>query len=206
MNKTPWFDSKINSAKDSRKFSLTTSTFIILYKQFALPLMKFIVKRLGGNKEVAEEVFARTVSAAWEGWSTFEHKAKFFTWLCRIALNKIADYYRQEIHQNSIVVAPFLEEIAGFKIDDLTPEEKLILDELRISVRSCLALLPQEKRRLLYLRYWKEMSISQIAKTLGVGERSVEGKIYRAKQSLKRILNLKYPEIYKVYEVKKGEF
>ena len=180
-------------------------SFVIAYKAVALPLMKFIVKRLGGNKDASEEVFAKTVSAAWEGWNTFEHKSKFFTWICRIALNKIADYYRKEIHQNSVMVAPFLEEIADFKKDELTPEEKLILDELRISVRSCLALLPQEKRDLIYLRYWKDMSITQIAKTLGVSERSVEGKIYRAKQTLREILNMEYPEISGVYEIKNEE-
>ena len=36
-------------------------SFVIAYRNFALPLMKFIVKRLGGNQEAAEEVFARTV-------------------------------------------------------------------------------------------------------------------------------------------------
>src|SRR4030042_3533182 len=178
-------------------------SFVIAYRSIALPLMKFILKRLGGNKDEAEEVFAKTVGAAWEGWNTFERKSKFFTWVCRIALNKIADYYRQEIHRESVLIAPFLEGVAELKKDELVPEEKLILDELRISIRSCLALLPQEKRNLLYLRYWKDMSITQIANVLGVGERSVEGKIYRAKQTLKRILDVEYPEIYKAYEVKK---
>lgn len=165
--------------------------------------MKFIVKRLGGNREVAEEIFARTVCAAWEGWNKFEHKSKFFTWICRIALNKIADYYRKEVHRRSVIVAPFLEEIAQPKDNDLTPEEQLLLDELRISIRSCLTLLPEEKSKLLYLRYWKNMTIAQIAKRFNVSERSVEGKIYRAKQTLKDILDVEYPEIYKAYEVKK---
>jgi len=175
-------------------------SFVIAYKSIALPLMKFIIKRLGGNQEVAEEVFAKTVSASWQGWSRFEHKSKFFTWICRIALNKIADYYREEVHGNSVIVAPFLEEIAQAECNDLTPEEKLILDEMRISVRACLALLPKDKRKLLYLRYWKDMTIVQIAKRFNVNERSVEGKIYRAKQKLKDILDVEYPEIYKAYE------
>jgi RNA polymerase sigma-70 factor (ECF subfamily) len=177
-------------------------SFVIAYRGFALPLTKFIVKRLGGNQEAAEEVFARTVGAAWEGWHTFEHKSKFFTWVCRIALNKIADYYRQEIHRESVFIAPLLEEIAEFKAGDLTPEEKLILDELKISLRACIRLLPEDKRALLYLRYWKEMSIKQIAKTLGISERSVEGKIYRAKQTLKEIIAEDHPEIHKAYATK----
>ena len=180
-------------------------SFVIAYRNFALPLMKFIVKRLGGNQEAAEEVFARTVGAAWEGWHTFEHKSKFFTWICRIALNKIADYYRQEIHRESLFIAPFLEEIAEFKAGNLTPEEKLILDELRISIRSCIALLPEEKRQILYLRYWKEMSIKQIAKSFGISERAVEGKIYRSKQALKEIIGDEHPEIQQAFEVKKSD-
>jgi DNA-directed RNA polymerase specialized sigma24 family protein len=47
------------------------------------------------------------------------------------------------------------------------------------------------------------MTIAQIAKRFNVSERSVEGKIYRAKQTLKDILDLEYPEIYEAYEVKK---
>jgi DNA-directed RNA polymerase specialized sigma24 family protein len=47
------------------------------------------------------------------------------------------------------------------------------------------------------------MSIAQIAKIFGVSERSVEGKIYRAKQTLKEILSVEYPEIHKVYADKK---
>ncbi len=206
MKKTPCSKPNELSSKNSQKFPLTANTFTVVYKQYALPLMKFIVKRLGGNHEVAEEVFAKTVSAAWEGWNKFENKSKFFTWLCKIALNKIADYYRQEVHENSTFVAPLLEELANRNNDELTAEEKLILDELRISVRSCISLLPQEKRNLLYLRYWKGMTISQIAEIFKVSERSIEGKIYRTKITLKRIFNSKYPEIAKAYEIKKKRF
>ncbi len=111
-------------------------SFVIAYRAFALPLTKFIVKRLGGNQEAAEEVFARTVGAAWEGWNTFKHKSKFFTWICRIALNKIADYYREEINHKSKFVAPLLEEIAEASITKLSPSERLTLDELRASERT----------------------------------------------------------------------
>ena len=172
-------------------------SFVILYRSFALPLMKFIIKRVGANQETAEEVFSQTITSAWEGYHTFKNKSKFFTWICRIALNKIADYYRTEIHEQSVFVAPLLEEIAYVKDDDLAPEEKLALQEMRISVRACLSLLPPEKRQLLYLRFWKSMSIKEIAKFFGVSERSVEGKIYRAKRSLAELLVNSYPDYVK---------
>src|SRR3972149_934569 len=190
MTKTPWFDSHS---------SLTTSAFEAAYRRLALPLMKFIVKRVGGNKEMAEEVFSRTVSAAWEGWNSFQHKCSYFTWVCRIALNKIADYYREEINRESKFVAPLLEEIAQASVTDLSPAERLALDELRASVRACLKLLPEDKKQLLFLRYWKDLTLKQIAKQLGVSERAVEGKLYRARKRLDEIISLEHPEIVPDY-------
>jgi len=162
--------------------------------------MKFIVKRMGANTEATEEIFSRTITAAWEGWNTFEHKSTYFTWVCRIALNKIADYYREQINRRSVFIAPLLEDIAQFKSKEPTPEEKLALHELRASIRACIFILPEEKRELLYLRYWKRLTIKQIAKQFNISERAIEGRIYRARQNLGEIIASKHPELVKVYE------
>lgn len=174
-------------------------SFETLYKKFALPLMKFLVKRVGGDQETAEEIFSQTILAAWKGFSTFENKATFFTWICRIALNKMADYYRNQIHERSILIAPTLEDIANIHDKNLTPEEAHSLEELRKTIKECLLLLPEDKRQLLYLRFWKDLSIKKIAEILGMSERSVEGKIYRAKQELKVLLASKHPDIIPAY-------
>lgn len=98
----------------------------------------------------------------------------------------MADYYKDQINQKSTFIAPGLEILAKMEDNSLLPEEKLALDELRYSVRQCLLLLPEEKRRLLYLRYWQELSIRKIADILGVSERSAEGKLYRAKLAFRQ--------------------
>jgi RNA polymerase sigma-70 factor (ECF subfamily) len=169
-------------------------SFILIYRKLALPLTKFIVKRMGGDQEAAEEVFSRTITAAFEGYHTFKNKSSFFTWMCRIALNKIADYYREEVNKNSKIVAPFFEELASYDSREMTPEEWYVLNELCNSVKDCIKLLPPEKQQLLFLRFWKQMTIKQIAKTLGISERSVEGKIYRSKILLAKIFSEKHPE------------
>lgn len=174
--------------KQNPQKSITYKSFELLYKEIALPLMKFIVKRLGGNQYVAEEIFSETIFAAYKGWHTFKHKSTYFTWICKIALFKIADYYRKQIHERSVIVAPLLEEIAVSNFDKLSIEEKIVLRELQEDVKKCLSLLPEEKRRLLYLRYYKELSIKKIAEIFGTSERSIEGKIYRAKLNLKQVI------------------
>src|SRR3989344_3903145 len=109
--------------------------FDAIYKSLSTPLYKFIAKRIGVKPQIAEEVFQETMTAAWKGWNTFKHKSNYFTWICRIALNKIADYYRGQVNERSRFVAPFLEEIAFIEDNRILPEEKLALDDLRFSIR-----------------------------------------------------------------------
>ena len=147
---------KKTTHKSKQKIDVSDlGSFETMYKNLALPLTKFIIKRMGGEVESAEEVFSRTITAALEGWNTFENKSTYYTWICRIALNKIADYYREQINRNSKFIAPLLDDIAHIDSGGLLPEEKMALQELKASIHSCLHLLPEGKRTLLYLRYWK---------------------------------------------------
>lgn len=162
-------------------------SFETAYRRAVLPLTKFIVSRVGGDREAAEEVLSRTALAAWKSYKTFEHKSSFLTWVCRIALNKIADYWRDQVHYNSRVITPTFKALADYESNEISVEQRLMLDELRTGVHDCLNLLPHKTRRLLWLRYWKELSYKQIGKILGLSERAVEGRIYRAKKSFSKV-------------------
>ncbi len=151
------------------------------------PLTRFVFKKIGSNPELAEEVVSSTMVAAWKGYKAFRHKSSYFTWLCRIALNKIADYYRDQVHKNSRLVVPFIENLVLSDSQSLSPEEQMSLQDLRKSVNQCLDLLPYEKRRLLWFRYWLDMSYDQIANAMNISVRGVEGRLYRAKQDFAKI-------------------
>lgn len=82
---------------------------------------------------------------------------------------------------------PLIDSLTDIDTRNLSPEEDLALKELRTSVNDCLNLLPYEKRRLLWFRYWKDYSYGQIGKMLGISERAVEGQLYRAKHEFARV-------------------
>lgn len=169
--------------------------FLFAYRQFAKPLMGFLIQRLGGDRLAAEEVFSQTILAAYLGMHTFEHRSSYFTWLCRIALNKIADYYRDQINERSYFVVPTLKQLSQIGDRRLTPEQELAFNQLRLAVRECLNLLPEDKRRLVYLKYWREMTAKSIAQLVNSSERAIEGKLYRAKLQLKEIILDRHPEL-----------
>lgn len=164
----------------------TPRAFEVVYKQVALPLTKFIAKRTK-DPELVEEVFAQTMAAAWKGWGTFKHKSTYLTWLCRIALNKIADYYRDQVNSHSLIVVPLLEDLVEVGKSNPAPDELMALEELKVAVNSCLNLLSPEKRQLLQFRYWKDLTQKQISRRLGISERAVEGKLYRARKDFENV-------------------
>ena len=151
MTKTPRRNPPAGGKLAGKPRLFKHQSFETIYRFLALPVLKFIVKKMGGNQAAAEEVFGRTISAAWEGWHNFRHKSSYFTWICRIALNKIADYYRDQVNDNSRWVLPVLENIASADTGNLDPYERASLAELRSAMRECLDLLPDEKRKIFKL-------------------------------------------------------
>ncbi len=181
--------------KNPQKQSLPYRSFELAYRAVAKPLMKFIIRKMDGDVQAAEEVFSRTALAALKGYRAFEHKSSYFTWICKIALNKMADYYRERINERSKFIAPTLEGLARIPSPALSPEERLALQQLKEAVYECLLLLPEDKRRVLYLKYWKDLSHREIAQRLGTSERAVEGKIYRARNLLRTIILAQHPDL-----------
>src|SRR3990172_10101416 len=135
-----------------------------LYNQFGQRILKVILKRNGGDLQTAEQVLQDTYVAAYKSFHTFHSKSTYFTWLCRIALNKLADYYRGQVNKNFRLPL-------NLPAPDISPEEKLALDELRAKVNSCLNLLPPQYRRLLHLRYYEDLSNKQISLKLNLSAR-----------------------------------
>jgi RNA polymerase sigma-70 factor (ECF subfamily) len=182
-------------AENSHAPKWLEQVFSSLYSQFGQHILKFILKRNGGDMEAAESVLQDTFIAAFKSFSTFHHKSSYFTWLCKISLNKLTDYYRREIHRKSKFVIPSLNQLNSLFDPGLSPEEKISLDELRQSVNSCLDLLPPKYRQLLHLKYYQQLSGREICLKLQLTPRQLEGRLHRARHALAKVVSIVYPEI-----------
>jgi RNA polymerase sigma-70 factor (ECF subfamily) len=169
--------------------------FSSLYSRFGQNVLKFVLKRNGGDLEAAEEILQDTFVAAFKSFHTFRHKSSYFTWLCKIALNKLADYYREQVHATSKIVVPSLKQLNSLLDPSLSLEEKLSLDELRQSVNACLDLLPPEHRRLLHLKYYQQLSGKELCVKLQLTPRQLEGRLYRARHALAKVVSSLYPHL-----------
>ena len=156
--------------------------FSALYTKFGKPLLKFLVKRYNLELETAEEIAQEAWLAAFKSYNTFNNKSTFFTWVCKIAMFKTADYYRKFVNRRSGLVSPTLEHLNNLIDPQVTPEEFASLEDMSFKIRDCLNLLPEKYKMVLWLRYYKQYSYSEMAKELNMSERAVEGTLYRAKK------------------------
>ncbi|MBI5358262.1 RNA polymerase sigma factor [Candidatus Amesbacteria bacterium] len=152
-------------------------------------VLRFLLKR-SKNPEVAQEVLQETWVAALKSFHTFRHKSSYFTWVCKIALNKLSDYYRDEVNRQSKVIVPSIEKLNSIFDPKISMEEKMILDELKVKVNKCLGLLPSVYRQLLRFRYYDQLASREICLKLKISTRSFEGKLYRAKKMLAKIYEI----------------
>ena len=154
--------------------------------QLSRSLLKFLLKRTGGDMEIAREVLQDTWASALKSLATFRRKSTLFTWICKIALYKLADYYRHNINRHSLLVVPLSEKFNDLVDPRLTPPEQLAIDELVESVKRALALIPPQYRQLLKLKFYENLSHKDISIKLNISKRSAEGLLYRAKHNFKK--------------------
>ncbi len=137
-----------------------------------------------GNQQEAEEIFQDVLVSATDCLSFYKGESSFFTWVCGIANHKIVDFYRKKKIKTILFSHfPFLENLAT---EALLPDEKMEKEELRKEVKKILASLTEGYQEILRLKYVEELTIKQIAKKLKTSFKSIESRLFRARQAFKR--------------------
>ncbi|MCK5802849.1 MAG: sigma-70 family RNA polymerase sigma factor [Lentisphaeria bacterium] len=153
-----------------------------------------------GNREDAEEVAQDVFLRIHRALPKFRGDSEFTTWMYRIAMNLARNKYRwnksRGSHVNISIDAPIEGRDDGPRpgIDlpekDLSPDERTALDELDKRAREELMNLPELSRQALVLRNIKELSYEAIAELLGCKLGTVKSRIARAREELRKRLDL----------------
>ena len=141
-------------------------------------------------RDAAQDVFVKLYYAL----PTFKPKAKFSTWLYRIAVNHSLNALRSQkkrkwqkslndLDENDRIRAVQIESDASDN-----PEAKLQSKERLAFVQKALAQLGAEQRTAIILHKFENLSYKEIAAIMGTSVNSVESRLFRAKQNLYKIL------------------
>jgi RNA polymerase sigma-70 factor (ECF subfamily) len=140
--------------------------------------------------DVTQEVFVRVFYAlrSWKG------RVRFATWLNRIACNTAIDYLRRR-RRNLRYTELVFESASDNEPDSRAQIEQLPtalstaeLNELRTILEAAISRLSGQQRKCFVLRHYQELSIKEIAATIGRSQGSVKRHLYRAVMRLRKIL------------------
>ncbi len=134
-----------------------------------------------GDRALAEEVLADTFERVLRSRKAFNpRKASAKTWIYSIALNRLRNVMRKRD----------AEARAMQRHDAGAPEAALDTDrvEEQGTVAAALAHLDEDEREAVALRYGSDLSVAEVAKTLGVKVSTAEGRIYRGLKQLRELL------------------
>lgn len=148
------------------------------------PLMRYIIKSIIENEQDREECLSEAVLRVLDKAHLYDEKRG--TWLAwitsvtrRVALNKVRSL------KTKLETEELPEEIPAFHP---TPEELLLQQERRKELLNAISQLSDREQLIFYRKYYYLQSTAQIASEIGITERSVEGRLYRIKKRLRRML------------------
>lgn len=132
--------------------------------------------------DLAQEIAAQL----WRSFGSFDaHRAKFTTWMYRVALNVAISYTRSASRSNANQAEPLdamhLETVAG---PGNGQHETMERDERIATLHTFIARLDTLNRALVLL-YLEDRSYAEIADVLGISETNVATKLTRIKQKLR---------------------
>lgn len=166
------------------------SSFREIVDRYQKPLMSFVSKFVGDKtmaEDIAQEVFLRVFKAA----KDYRPKAKFKTWLFKIAINYCLNEIR--FNKNSPQFIDLLElNQAGFLAvapDRCSPEKEFENRELGNIIRKAIANLPAKQRIAFILQKYNGFSYEEISHIMGRSVSAVESLIQRARYNLKKTLS-----------------
>lgn len=151
------------------------------YGQDILQLVYSYVK----NKDIAEDLTQDIFIKCYKSLHTYTGKSKLRTWLWRIAINHCKDYLKSWYNRN-VVMSDV--ELDANKTQKEMVEQAVIQKEADDELISAIMELPIKYREVIYLFYYEELPIKEIATVTDTGNNTVKTRLKRGKELLKERL------------------
>jgi len=141
-----------------------------------------------GDEHEALDLTQETFAAAFAALTRFDPARSFRAWILRIAVNKCHDWARRRAVRRFFTFAQPLDAALELAAPAMPLDDALAAKQAVERMRGAIAALPAALKEPLILCAIEGMSQAEAAQVLGVSEKAVETRIYRAKRRLAEML------------------
>ena len=162
--------------------------FALLVERWETPIQNLCTRMLGDahrGEDLAQETFTRIFAKRKE----YQARAKFSTFLWRVALNLCYDELRKRDRRRELSLDGDIDlSVEENASEALSPDVSLARQESAERVRNALMSIPESYRSVLVLRHYEDLKFREIADVLGIPEGTVKSRMAEGLTQLARML------------------
>jgi RNA polymerase sigma-70 factor (ECF subfamily) len=151
----------------------------VLYARYRTPLLQYVLRRVGGDQQIAEDIVQETMVRAWQHADELTPDGAR-PWLFTVARNLVVSHHHRRRRARPTEV----------ELEAETPIEDEDLDRALSSwqVVEALRQLSDDHRRVLHELFYKRRSVGEVAEELGVPAGTVRSRCFYALRALRSAL------------------
>lgn len=138
------------------------------------------------DETLAEDLVQETLIEAWKSLHRFNGRCRLFTWFCSIMLHRYQKMIRRK--RPLAVNDETLHAVADIQP---TPAVKTELIDRDLWLQSCLDSLPHKQRQVVYLRFYVENSLEEIAAAVRCSVGTVKSRLFNGLENLRKMRRLR---------------
>lgn len=155
------------------------------HREKVLSVASRITRHHGDAQDAVQESFL----SAYIHLKKFDERAKFSTWLTRIAINAALMKIRKNHASREVVVENAIEALE-LSSSVPNPEEIFAKTEQELALREAIAKLRPALRNIVELHDLQEHSVPEIAEALGISVAAAKARLFHARAGLRRMAHL----------------
>jgi RNA polymerase sigma-70 factor, ECF subfamily len=153
---------------------------------------------LTGDESAAEDLVSETLVEAWQSLPRYQERCRFSTWLYSILMHRWHKAIRRARSRPlSLAWLPWVDQQKLQQPEEIlvsseaSPADAASQKELFSQVRRCLEALPEKHRQVIWLRFFEDASLPDMALVLDCAMGTVKSRLHHALEKLRQMkLNL----------------
>lgn len=175
-------ESRLEDEVLAKQASAEAAAFAELYDRYLSVVYRYIRSQVPDHA-TAEDLTAQVFVKSFVASSTFRAEGSYRAWIFQIARNTVSSW-RGTTGRQELLVERIPEDMTNKSPDVVGVDE-----EGRDVLKETMAHLPHAQREVLHLRYWKDLSIDEIATSTRRSSGAVRQLLHRARRRMRKTLS-----------------